>query len=92
MRKFKKGHIVPRGIGVIISDRKAQHCVKFGCDVSIENGVIYAETNGYIIFVPSSIKRKMKNKTFKKCFCEINNVTVDFSRVNESNNQGILSI
>ena len=33
---FKKGHIVPRWCGVKTQDRKAQHCITFGCDVRIE--------------------------------------------------------
>lgn len=82
MIKFKKGHIVPRWIGAIASDRKSQHCIKFGCDVSIENGIIYAESHGYVFYIPDKIKRKMKNKTFKKCFLSVNMIRICSRRVN----------
>ncbi len=79
--KYKKGQIIPRWVGVIASDRKAQHKIKFGADVSIEGGTIFLESNGSAILIPNDMTRKMKNGTRKKVVININFVSIDGIRV-----------
>lgn len=67
---FKKGNIVPRWCGVKTQDRKAQHCITFGCDVRIEidrgHIVMHMLSEGACIKGRGWITRPMKNGTFKK--------------------------
>ncbi len=79
--KYKKGQIVPRWLGVTASDRKSQHKIKFGADVSIEGGVIFLESDGYAIFVPYDMTRMMKNGTRKNVKTVVSGVAVNCSRV-----------
>ena len=68
---FKAGHIVPRWCNVKTTDRKAQHNIKFGCDVNVTpmpDGRVRVEalTSGALIYLPRYASRKMRNKTIKK--------------------------
>jgi hypothetical protein len=79
--KFKKGQIVPRWTGLKISDRKAQHNLKFGADVSYEGGVFYIESEGSC-FLAKTPMRKMKNGTFKKKIkIDISSVRINAERI-----------
>lgn len=63
---FKKGQIVPRRLkNVICSDRKAQHCVTFGCDVA-RDGNSYTSLSSGPVFYVRSVKRRMNNGTYKR--------------------------
>lgn len=72
---FKKGHIVPRWCGVKTQDRKAQHCITFGCDVRIEivrgHIVMHMLSEGVLLKCRSWSTRPMKNGTFKKTLTTI---------------------
>lgn len=78
---FKRGHIVPRWCQVKTKDRKAQHCVTFGCDVAVTfiegKIVIRMLTEGPLFKFRNaeSSKRPMKNGTFKKTLTTIIGVT-----------------
>lgn len=63
--QYKKGQIVPRFL-VKCSDRKAQHLVKFGCDVEVYGKTIEAITYGSVFELPCTLRRKMKNGTKKR--------------------------
>jgi len=73
---FKKGQIINRSTGIRASDRKAQYHLKWGCNVSISNGVICANGEGPVLVLPSKIFRKMKNGTHKNV-----NVTISGLRI-----------
>lgn len=63
---FKKGQMVPRRLRLAVtSDRKAQSCVVFGCDVSVEGRRVTALSDGPV-FVVRRVVRRMNNGTFKK--------------------------
>ncbi len=65
MIKYKKGQIVPRWSNIKANDRKAQHCIKFGADVSFEGGVWYLESDGPLVYLKHQAHRMMKNGTIK---------------------------
>ena len=70
----KKGQIVPRWL-VKSVERKAQHLVKFGCDVQITGGKIKPLSYGPIIDIPHVTHvLKKKNQVRVKGF-EAKNLT-----------------
>lgn len=79
---FKKGHIVPRWCGVKTQDRKAQHCITFGCDVRIE--IVKGHIVMHMLSEGACLEgrgrgwstRPMKNGTFKKTLTVIKGVHV----------------
>lgn len=75
---FKKGHIVPRWCGVRTQDRKAQHCMTFGCDVRVEifkgHIVMHMLSEGTLFKGRGWSTRPMKNGTFKKTLTTIRGV------------------
>ena len=79
---FKKGHIVPRWCGVKTQDRKAQHCMTFGCDVRVEickGHIIMQMLSEGACLIGRGIDgstRPMKNGTFKKTPTTIKGVHV----------------
>lgn len=62
----KKGQIVPKYL-VTSVEKKAQHVIKFGCDVKINGREITAKSEGYIIHTPNvtHVLKKKRQKTFK---------------------------
>ena len=81
---FKKGQIIPRWLGVTASDRKAQHCIKFGGDCEYDNGTLYV-INGSAVYI-NNPRRTMKNKTAKKVSVIIRyDVKISFERSAEQN-------
>ncbi len=66
----KKGQIVPRYLCRSI-EKKAQHIIKFGCDVLIEGKVVTALSDGYAICIPSTthVLKKKRQKTVKGFSC-----------------------
>jgi len=85
--KFKKGHIIPRWCNVIASDRKAQHNLRFGCDVELSitgNGVvvIFPLSKELSVVELSKVNRKMRNGTVKSCTAIVRNIIIDFSKIN----------
>ena len=86
---FKKGHIVPRWCHAVASDRKAQHNIKFHCDVDVTHvdGVVRCKmlSEGALFYIPSKVTRRMRNGTLKPVKIEINYVYCDASLVRESN-------
>lgn len=74
--KFKKGSIVPRRLGAAITkDRKAQHCITFGCDVEVDHKRFTALSEGPLLFLRQA-KRRMNNGTYKKTHLSITGVTL----------------
>lgn len=66
---FRKGQIVPKRLGhILFSDRKARHCVVFGCDVEVSGHIFTALTDGPILYVygANGPGRHMRNGSFKK--------------------------
>ena len=82
--KYKKGQIIPIWVGVTASDKKSQHKIKFGADVSIEGGTIFLESEGSAIVIPYDMSRLMKNGTRKKVITNLGFIPVDGSRVLDS--------
>jgi len=78
--RFKKGQIVPRWTGIKASDRKVQHKLKFGADVSFEGGVFYLEGGGSC-FMISNVFRRMKNGTLKRCVVQVDKIHINSERV-----------
>lgn len=78
---FKKGQLVPRRLRMVIaSDRKAQSCAVFGCDVIVEGRKITALSDGPVIYVRRMVRR-MNNGTFKKVDMTVRDVhMVTFDR------------
>lgn len=71
---FKKGQIIPRRLRLAItSDRKAQHCVLFGCDVRVEGRKVTALSDGPAFYV-KKVTRRMNNGTFKECALTVRDV------------------
>lgn len=71
---FKKGQIVPRRLGrVLCNDRKAQHCVTFGCDVHVDGHVFTALSDGPAIYV-KPMSRRMNNGTLKNVRCTVEGI------------------
>lgn len=67
MEKFKKGQMVPRRLGLVLATiRKAQHCIKFGCDVEIDGNTVRQLSSGSVFVMPATITRRMKNGTHRK--------------------------
>jgi len=62
----KKGSIVPRYLCESI-ERKAQHLVKFGCDVEIVGRTVTAKSNGNVIVIPwqKHVLKKKRQRTVK---------------------------
>ena len=62
----KKGQIVPKYL-VTSVEKKAQHVIKFGCDVEITGRKITAKSDGCIIYIPNMthVLKKKRQKTFK---------------------------
>lgn len=62
----KKGQIVPKYL-VASVEKKAQHVIKFGCDVEIKGRKITAKSDGYIIYIPNvtHVLKKKRQITFK---------------------------
>ncbi len=62
----KKGQIVPKYL-VTSVEKKAQHVIKFGCDVEITGRKITAKSDGCIIYIPNvtHVLKKKRQKTFK---------------------------
>lgn len=87
---FKKGHIIPRWCHVKTDDRKAQHCVTFGCDVEVvfDGGVvrIFGTSDGAIIHVRGrkGPSRRMRGGSTKYSRAVCQHVYCDFSRVNDA--------
>lgn len=81
--KFKKGQIVPRWLNVRAEDRKAQHCIRFGGDVSYEDGVLFLESDGKkdAVFMSNGVKRRLNNGTYKNSPFHLTHVHIDCSRV-----------
>lgn len=82
--KFKKGQIIQRRFGVHTSIKKASHLLKWGCDVSVEGGVIYAESDGPILNIPHKSFLFMKNGSKRLVSFSFNGLKLDCSRVNKS--------
>lgn len=86
---FKKGHIVPRWCHAVAGDRKAQHNIKFHCDVDVTHidGVIHCKmlSEGALFYIPIKITRKMRNGTLKPVKIKVKDVCCDSSLVRESN-------
>lgn len=65
-----KGQIVPKYLCRSI-EKKAQHTIKFGCDVEIKGKTIKALSEGYVICAPCIDVLKKKNKrTWKGLVCD----------------------
>jgi hypothetical protein len=65
----KKGQIVPKYLCRSV-EKKAQHTIKFGCDVEIKGKTIKALSKGYVMHVPCIDVLKKKNKrTWKGAVC-----------------------
>lgn len=63
---FRAGQIVPRRLRLVLSvDRKSQHAITFGCDVSIVAGEITPLTSGCILQVAAKTRR-MANGTYRR--------------------------
>lgn len=63
---FQKGSIVPRRLGLVMTtDRKAQHCLNFGCDVYVDGKTLYLIGDGSV-FLVRRMGRPMRNGTRKK--------------------------
>lgn len=62
----KKGQIVPKYL-VTSVEKKAQHVIKFGCDVEITGRKITAKSDGHIIYIPNvtHVLKKKRQRTFK---------------------------
>lgn len=62
----RKGQIVPKYL-VRSIEPKAQHLVKFGCDVEITGKSIRAISEGSVILIPSTthVLKKKRQKTVK---------------------------
>lgn len=76
---FKKGHIVPRWCGALVSDRKARHCIVFGCDVAVTivNGRAFLQhlTRGPLILISRAVRRPMKNGSYKRVHTNLSLIT-----------------
>lgn len=86
---FKKGHIIPRWCGVVVSDRKAQHRFTFDCDVEVTpfsgSVRITALCDGALIRFGGSngrISRRMKGGSTKYSTAHISNIIGDISKMN----------
>lgn len=67
MEKFKKGQMVPRRLGLVLTTiRKAQHCAKFGCDVEVDGKVVRPLSEGSVFIISVNVTRPMKNGTYRK--------------------------
>lgn len=91
---FKKGHIVPRWCGVKTQDRKAQHCMTFGCDVRVE--IFKGHIVMHMLSAGSLFKgrwggstRPMKNGTFKKTLTTIKEVHVFYFGCKDKDKSGL---
>ena len=73
--KYKKGQIVPRRL-VTAKLRKAQHCIKFGCDAEVQGKKVTALSDGYLFLIPSKTQRKRRNGTMQTCGNIIENVRI----------------
>jgi len=82
--KFKKGQIIQRRFGIHTSIKKASHLLKWGCDVSIEGGVIYAESDGAILNIPCESYLFMRNGSKRLVSFSVCGIKLDGSRVNKS--------
>ena len=62
----KKGQIVPKYL-IKSVEKKAQHVIKFGCDVEIAGRTIIAKSEGPIICIPyvPHVLKKKRQRTFK---------------------------
>lgn len=87
MIKFPRGSVVPRWLNVKTSQRKAQHNLKFGCNVSIEwcttekRLIVFVESDGYVVVVPANLRRARRNGTKQKVHMIVRGLHVDSSRV-----------
>ena len=79
--QFKKGQIIQRRFGIHTSIKKASHLLKWGCDVSIEGGIIYSESDGAILNIPCESYLFMRNGSKRLVSFIINNVEFNGSRV-----------
>lgn len=82
--KFKKGQIIQRRFGIHTSIKKASHLLKWGCDVSIEGGVIFAESEGCIVDIPCESYSFMRNGSKRVVSFSFKNINIDGSRVVDS--------
>ena len=66
----KKGQIVPKYLCRSI-EKKAQHTIKFGCDVEIIGKTIKALSDGYIMYLPCiDVLKKKRKRTWKGADCK----------------------
>lgn len=82
--KFKKGQIIQRRFGIHASIKKASHLLRWGCDVSVEGGVIYAESDGAILNIPCDPYLFMRNGSKRLVSFSIRGIKFDGSKVNKS--------
>tara|TARA_R110002033_G_scaffold165445_1_gene203355 strand:+ start:68 stop:346 length:279 start_codon:yes stop_codon:yes gene_type:complete len=82
--KFKKGQIIQRRFGIHASIKKASHLLKWGCDVSVEDGVIYAESDGPVLNIPCQQYLFMKNGSKRSVSFTVKNLKINGSRVSGS--------
>lgn len=78
---FRKVSIIPRWCHVKTKDRKAQHCLRFGCDVevNIDNGVIKmkALSDGTVIKIMKRVSRRMNGGQKRYSETEIGTIHIN---------------
>ena len=75
IRSFKAGQIVPRWL-IKASDRKAQHYIKFGCDVEVYSDHKVVATGPGSVFMIRDIYRTMKNGSRKRAHAILSYIRV----------------
>lgn len=65
---FRKGKIVPKRLGMVLTHRRAQHKITFGCDTIICGRTLSPAVigDGPIFNLPANICRVRNNKTKQK--------------------------
>lgn len=79
----RKGQIVPRYL-VKSVERKAQHLVKFGCDVEITGKKIKALSDGYVILIPDVSHVLIKRNRVKVKGFIFYSLTIELSGVGKN--------
>lgn len=72
---YGKGKIIPRSL-IKTKHRKAQHNLKFGCDVDVIGKKIIALTDGYIFDIPLVVFAVRKNGTKQKSHTHIEGLDI----------------
>ena len=76
---FRKGQIVPKRLGFVITHKKTQHNVTFGCDVEVTGRVVKAisEPSPSVMMCNTHKGRKRKNGTIQRGNYGFVNIIVD---------------